>query len=87
MFIRLKGEHTNLEGFKFRAMASSIAGHVLDSSIFSLIAFALVVPWGALPSMIVISICLKWGYEWLALPLTVKIAKKVNDYERALPTT
>ena len=81
VFIRLKGDRTNLEGFKFRAMASSILGHVADTSIFSLIAFTFVVPWQQLPGMVFISVCLKWGYEWLALPITVKIVKKVNEYE------
>ncbi|MCL2527287.1 MAG: queuosine precursor transporter [Defluviitaleaceae bacterium] len=74
--------HTSMEGFGFRAMASSIAGHILDSAIFSLIAFALILPWGAVFEMIIVSVCLKWGYEWLALPLTVKITKKVSAYER-----
>ena len=81
LFIRLKAGRDNMEGFKFRAMASSIVGHVLDTAIFSLIAFAFDMPWRELPGMIFISVCLKWGYEWLALPLTVKIVKKVNEYE------
>ena len=87
LFIRLKGRHANLEGFKFRAMASSLVGHVLDSGIFTMIAFAFNLPWGQLPAMILVSVCLKWGYEWLALPLTVKIAKKVNEYEGAKVNT
>jgi len=81
LFAYLKGNHTNLEGFKFRAMASSIVGHMLDSAIFTLIAFALIVPWNSLPEMIIVSVCLKWGYEWLMLPLTVKIVRKVREYE------
>jgi len=81
VFIHLKGKRTGLEGFGFRAMASSIVGHVLDSSIFTLIAFAFIYPWGAIPEIIIVSVCLKWGYEWLALPLTVKIVKKVKAYE------
>ena len=81
IFIKLKGNRANLQGFTFRAMASSIVGHILDTSIFSLIAFALIIPWEALPGMIFIGVCLKWGYEWLALPLTLKIIKKVSKYE------
>ncbi|MCL2405122.1 MAG: queuosine precursor transporter [Defluviitaleaceae bacterium] len=81
VFVYLKGKHDGMAGFKFRAMASSIIGHVLDTSIFMLVAFAFVNPWGAIPEMIIVSVCLKWGYEWLALPLTVKIVKKVRAYE------
>ena len=83
LFIRLKGKRDNLEGFTFRAMASSIVGHALDTSIFTLIAFALIIPWGELPGMVLIGVLLKWGYEWLALPLTLKIIKKVDAYESA----
>ena len=81
LFLHFKGEHTGMAGFKFRAMASSIVGHILDTVIFTLIAFALVVPWGNIPEMIIVGVCLKWGYEWLALPLTIKIVKKVRAYE------
>ena len=81
VFVHLKGRRDGMEGFTFRAMASSIIGHLLDTSIFMLIAFAFVNPWSAIPEMIVVSVCLKWGYEWLALPLTVKIVKKVRVYE------
>lgn len=81
VFIHFKRDRENLEGFKFRAMTSSIIGHILDSSIFSLIAFAFIMPWDQLPGMILVSVCLKWGYEWLALPLTVVITKKVKKYE------
>jgi len=81
IFIRLKGRRADMDGFKFRAMASSIAGHVLDTGIFYLIAFAFIFPWGELPGTILLVVCLKWGYEWIALPITVRVAKKVRDYE------
>jgi len=83
IFSHLKGETTNMEGFKFRAMASSIVGHILDTTIFTLIAFAFLHPWSAIPEMIIVGVCLKWGYEWLALPLTVWVVKKVRAYEGA----
>jgi len=81
LFSRLKGKRTNLEGFKFRAMASSIVGHVLDTTVFYLVAFALDMPWGELPGAIFIVVLLKWGYEWLVLPLTVLLVKKVKKHE------
>jgi len=81
LFSYLKGDRTNLEGFKFRAMASSVLGHTLDSSIFTIIAFSFIIDWHILPSMIIVSIALKWGYEWLALPITALLVKKVKEYE------
>ena len=87
IFAKLKGNNASLSGFTFRAMASSIVGHILDTTIFSFVAFAgigpftAVIPWSAIPGMILVGVCLKWGYEWLALPLTVKIVKKVKAYE------
>ena len=83
LFIHLKGETTGMDGFTFRAMASSIVGHVLDTTIFTLIAFAFINPWSAIPEMIIVGVCLKWGYEWLALPLTVWVVKRVRAYEAA----
>ncbi|MCL2841585.1 MAG: queuosine precursor transporter [Defluviitaleaceae bacterium] len=83
VFSRLKEKHANMDGFKFRAMASSIVGHILDTCIFYLIAFALIIPWNELPGAILVVVCLKWGYEWIVLPLTVKITKKIKAYESA----
>ena len=81
LFVHFKGKHAGMDGFKFRAMASSIIGHIIDTIVFTLIAFAFIVPWGSIPEMIIVAVCMKWGYEWLALPLTVKIVKKVSAYE------
>lgn len=83
IFVNLKGKRANMEGFKFRVMASSIVGHFLDSGIFTLIAFAAIFPWNALPEMILVSVALKLAYEGLALPLTVFIVNKVKTYEAA----
>ena len=83
LFSYLKKGRSNMEGFKFRAMFSSILGHSLDSSIFTLVAFSFILEWDVLPSIIIVSICLKWGYEWIALPLTVELAKKVKKYEES----
>ena len=83
LFSHLKKNNANFEGFKFRAMASSILGHTIDSSIFTLVAFAYIIDWHILPGMIFVSICLKWGYEWIALPLTVTFAKIVKKHENS----
>jgi len=82
-FHRLKQGRDGMQGFTFRAMASSIGGHMVDSTIFTLVAFAWVIPWNALPEMILVLVCLKWGYEWIALPLTIRVVKWVAAKEKA----
>jgi uncharacterized integral membrane protein (TIGR00697 family) len=81
LFSHLKKGRANLEGFKFRAMVSSLLGHILDSSIFTMVAFSFVIDRHILPGMIIVSIALKWGYEWLALPLTAWFVRKAKVYE------
>jgi len=81
VFAHLKGDTADMKGFGFRAMASSIIGHIIDSTIFTLIAFAFIFEWRAVIEMIIISVCLKWGYEWIALPLTMYITRRVKAYE------
>ena len=81
LFARLKKDRQDLGGFWFRAMFSSLLGHTLDSSIFTMVAFSFVIDWHILPGMIMLSIALKWTYEWLALPLTTWLVKKVKAYE------
>ena len=82
-FRHLKQGREGMQGFTFRAMASSIGGHIVDTAIFTLVAFAGVIPWDSLPEMIVVQVCLKWGYEWLALPLTIRVVKWVAAKEKA----
>jgi len=81
IFAHFKGKHEDITGFKFRAMTSSIVGHIIDSTVFTLIAFVILYDWSTIWEMIIISVILKWGYEWLALPFTVKLTKKVREYE------
>ena len=81
IFAYFKSHHHDLTGFKFRAMTSSIIGHIVDSSIFTLIAFAIDISWVTIGEMILVSVILKWCYEWLVLPFTIKLTKKVRDYE------
>jgi len=83
VFRRLKQGREGMQGFTFRAMTSSIGGHIVDTVIFTLVAFAWVIPWEELPGMIFILVCLKWGYEWIALPLTIRVVKWVAAKEEA----
>jgi len=75
LFHYFKKKHKDMKGFTFRALASSIGGHIVDTTIFTLIAFAGVVPNEVLLGMVFIGVTLKWGYEWLTMPLTVWVTK------------
>jgi hypothetical protein len=71
----------NMRGFAFRALASSLVGHILDTNIFVLIAFAFIVPWNELPGMIILGIIIKWAYEWAVIPITFRVTKWVSKKE------
>lgn len=83
IFAKLKqrSKKAGLEGFLVRALCSSLPGHILDTMIFNIFAFAGIIPWASLPGMIVISVALKWGYEWLSVPLKLWLVKKVYHME------
>jgi len=83
LFAKMKAKHADLKGFTFRAIFSSLGGHIVDTIIFTLIAFAFVIPWGALPEMIIVGVLLKLGYELAASPLTLRLAKWVSRRESA----
>jgi uncharacterized PurR-regulated membrane protein YhhQ (DUF165 family) len=73
----------NMRGFAFRALVSSLAGHILDSNIFVLIAFAFIMPWNVLLGMIVLNIIIKWAYEWAVIPITFRVTKWAGQRELA----
>jgi len=77
-----KGEAT-MKRFAFRALVSSLVGHILDSNIFILIAFAFIVPWNEIPGMILLTILIKWAYEWAVIPVTFTVAKWVGKKEKS----
>jgi hypothetical protein len=86
---KFSGEE-KMRGFAFRALVSSLAGHILDTTIFVFIAFAPVtfltdteMPWDALPRMIIVGIIIKWAYEWAIIPVTYRVTKWVNQKEDA----
>jgi len=72
----------NMKGFAFRALASSLVGHILDTNIFVLIAFSFIVPWNELPGMIILGIIIKWAYEWAVIPITFRVTKWVSKKEQ-----
>jgi uncharacterized integral membrane protein (TIGR00697 family) len=78
----------NMRGFAFRALFSSLVGHILDTNIFVFIAFAPFaflpdtgISWGMIPGMILLNIIIKWACEWLVIPVTFKVTKWVSAYE------
>lgn len=85
IFKKLKAKHIDShKGFKFRAFLSSIAGNIVDSSVFVPLAFVGVLP----PDVMLISgisvAAVKTVYEACILPLTSIIVKKVSTYEKRL---
>ena len=83
---RAKSEKT-MKSFAFRALVSSLVGHILDTHLFVLIAFAPVIAggidWEYLPGMIFIGIVIKWAYEWAVIPITYRVSQWVRKKEDA----
>lgn len=64
-----------------RTITSTIFGEGVDSIIFMTIAFAWIVPWEALPAMIVAQALFKIVYEAVATPLTYMCVNALKRYE------
>ena len=73
-----------------RTISSTIVGQSLDSAIFIVIAFAGIIPFGALILTIVVQAVAKTAYEALATPLTylvvgwLKRAEGIDTYDRGV---
>lgn len=80
VFRRMKG-NKGMNGFAFRAIASSFVGEIVDSAIFIPLAFAGMMPTKALVIMGMTQVGLKVGYEIVIVPLTTLITKKVAQKE------
>ena len=76
MKLRDGGRH-----FSCRAILSTIAGESLDSLIFFPLALGGVVPTPELPKLMLWQVVLKTLYEVIALPLTIRVVKKLKQYE------
>ena len=72
---------TSATRFSARAILSTIWGEGIDSFIFFPMAFAGVLPWGAIISLILTQTVLKTVYEIIALPLTVMLVKRLRRLE------
>ncbi len=67
--------------FSARAILSTVFGESADSVIFFPLALGGVVPLEALPGMMIAQLILKTLYEVIALPVTIRIVRKLKDYE------
>ena len=76
MKLRDGGRH-----FSWRAILSTIAGESLDSLIFFPLALGGVVPTPELPKLMLWQVVLKTLYEVIALPLTIRVVKKLKQHE------
>lgn len=67
--------------FSLRAVLSTVAGETCDSIIFFPLALGGVVPTEELPKLMLWQVLLKTLYEVIALPLTIRIVKKLKEHE------
>ena len=73
--------HDGGKRFSLRAVLSTIAGETCDSVIFFPLALGGVVPTEELPKLMLWQVLLKTLYEVIALPLTIRIVKKLKEHE------
>ena len=63
------------KGFAIRAILSTMAGQVMDTGLFIVIAFYGTMPLPMLLGMVIAQYCAKVGYEILCVPITTKVVK------------
>ena len=73
--------HDGDKRFSARAILSTVFGESADSVIFFPLALGGVVPLEALSGMMIAQVILKTLYEVIALPVTIRIVRKLKDYE------
>lgn len=67
--------------FSLRAIVSTLWGEGTDSLIFFPVAFAGVLPWSAIVSLIITQALLKTAYEIVILPVTMAAVKRLKRLE------
>ncbi len=67
--------------FSARAILSTVFGESADSIIFFPLALGGVVPWEALPGMMIGQVILKTLYEIIALPVTIRVVRALKAHE------
>lgn len=78
---RMKHGRRDTRGFSVRAIVSTLWGEGVDSCVFFPIAFVGVLPWGTIGTLILTQALLKTVYEVLALPLTLRVVKRLRRIE------
>lgn len=73
--------HDGGRHFSWRAILSTVAGESCDSVIFFPLALGGVVPWQALPALMIWQVVLKTVYEVIALPVTIRVVKAMKAHE------
>lgn len=81
VFRKMRTGKRAMQGFKLRALASSFAGQIVDSTLFVVIAFVGTMPVSDVVSMICLNIVAKVGYEIVILPLTYKVTQAIHNKE------
>ncbi len=76
MKLAMEGKH-----FSWRAVVSTLVGEGADSLIFFPLAFAGLMPFNEVIKLMVIQVVAKTLYEIIALPLTIRMVKKVKEIE------
>lgn len=71
----------NEKGFGFRAILSTLFGELTDSFIFINVAFAFVLPFKVLLSMIITQVVIKVLYEIILLPFTYRVVKFYKTHD------
>lgn len=78
---RMKGNRTDSRGFSVRAIVSTLWGEGVDSLVFFPIAFAFVLPWSVIGSLIITQIIIKTAYEIIILPVTLRVVSYLRAHE------
>ena len=73
--------HSQGKHFSLRAIVSTVAGEGIDSLLFFPLALWGVVPTDELPVLMLWQVVLKTLYEMVALPLTIRVVRRVKRYE------
>lgn len=73
--------HDGGKRFSLRAILSTVAGETCDSIIFFPLALGGVVPANELSKLMLWQVLLKTVYEVIALPMTIRIVKKLKEHE------
>lgn len=81
VFDYIRSKNSSASWFKVRAAGSSLAGEVVDTTSFVVIAYLGTMPNSELVPMIVLSVVIKTAYEIAILPVTCLLVRKVRALE------